>query len=142
MRAMVRRRCAVAALVVAGAVALGACSSGSGGDDASGAAPTSSTAPVAGTAKVASFDVPASVECAASDTDTTFTVSWKVTDAQKSVIQLDGAPIPETDQRSGSVQASVHCDPLPHDVVLIATDANGHLTTDRKILTTNGGAGS
>jgi hypothetical protein len=124
------------------ALVLGACSSGS--NDAGGrqAAATSSTVLVPGTAKIVSFDVPASASCGASDTNTTFQVSWNVTGAKKSVIQVDAAPVPGTSDLSGTAQATVHCDPLPHDVVLIATDANGHLTTDRKIIETSGGAGS
>jgi hypothetical protein len=69
-------------------------------------------------------------------------VSWSVTGAKKTVVQVDGAPVPHTDGAKGSAQAEVHCDPLPHDVVLIATDPDGHFSTQRNIVKTTGGAGT
>jgi outer membrane biogenesis lipoprotein LolB len=122
-------------VVLAIALLLGACSSGSGSSGAANTAATSSTAAVPGTAKVVSFESPGSVACAADATSATFTLSWKVTGAKKTVVQVDDAP-------NGSAQADVHCDPLPHDVVLIATDSGGHFTTARNIVNTTGGAGS
>jgi hypothetical protein len=129
-------------VVLAIALLLGACSSGSGSSGAANTAATSSTAAVPGTAKVVSFESPGSVACAADATSATFTLSWKVTGAKKTVVQVDGSPVPRTDAPNGSAQADVHCDPLPHDVVLIATDSGGHFTTARNIVNTTGGAGS
>jgi hypothetical protein len=138
----VRRALGGLAAIGLGALLLGACSSGSDDARATQSSATSSTALVPGTAKIESFDAPTDVSCAATDANTSFTVSWKVSGAEKTVIQVDAAPVPDTDSFSGTAQASVHCDPLPHDVVIIATDAEGHVTTDRKIVTTSGGAGS
>jgi hypothetical protein len=95
---------------------------------------------VPGAATIDSFVVPATVSCPGNATNASFTVTWKVSGATKSVIQVDANPVAGSDKTSGSATAQVHCDPLPHDVVLLATDKNGHVTTERKILNTSGGA--
>ena len=127
--------------VVAAACSLVACSSGSG-DSQAADTPTSSTGLVPGTAKVVSFEVPATVACSAGSTSASFPVRWKVQGAKTTVMQVDAKPVPHTSAASGSADAEVHCDPLPHDVVLIATDADGHYTTERKLVTTTGASGS
>jgi hypothetical protein len=126
----------VAGLALVLAAVLPACSSDSSSGSTAKASPTSSTALVPGTAKVVTFDVPATVKCQA-DSPATFTVSWKTSGATTTTVNVDGAPVPGAKGSAGSTQAQVHCDPLPHDVVIIATDSDGHFTTDRKILNTN-----
>ena len=114
------RRWSVGMLVATAACSLVACSSGSG-DSQAGDTPTNSTALLPGTAKVVSFEVPATVACTAGSTSASFPVRWKVQGAKTTVVQVDAKPVPHTSAASGSADAEVHCDPLPHDVVVIAT---------------------
>jgi hypothetical protein len=121
------------------ATVLAACSSGSSDSTTPSTSPSAAvtTALVPGTAKIVMLDVPATAQCPAQATQTQFTVTWKTSGAKSTVVKVDGAPIPGATRTSGSARAQVHCDPLPHDVVIIATDDNGHFTSDRKIITTN-----
>ena len=129
-------RSASVAAALALVALLPACSSDSSDSGASTSSPTSSTVPVPGTAKILAFDVPASVACASGATSTKFPVTWETSGAKKIAVNVDAAPISGATDAKGTAQAEVHCDPIPHDVVIIATDRDGHFTTDRKIITT------
>ena len=120
-------------------VVLTGCGSGSS-DSRQQLGPTASTALVPGTAKIVSFDAPATVKCTGNVPYTTVEVRWKVTGAVKTVVEVDGLPIPGATTDSGSAKAKVHCEPQPHDIVVIATDRNGHYSSDRRILYTTTGA--
>jgi hypothetical protein len=85
--------------------------------------------------KITSFDVPASVTCGAAPS-TTVRISYSVTGAQQQSITVDGREVPGTGAPTATVTAPIHCDPLEHDVALIATDAHGVRTSQVKHLTT------
>ncbi len=67
---------------------------------------------------------------------TTFSVQYATSDAKHQDLIVDGRVVPGTDSPSGSVEAPVHCDAVPHTVVLIAYDATEHRTAEQKILMT------
>ena len=126
-----------AALVVALMLVavIGVACSGSSDDSAKSDSPNP-TAVKNGDAQITSFEVPASAECAGK-TSTTVTVSYATKDAEKRELYVDGRPVAGTERSSGSVDAAVHCDPLPHTFVMVAYDAENHRTALEKKLTTN-----
>jgi hypothetical protein len=89
-----------------------------------------------GAAKIKRFDVPTSVDCGGK-TSTTVTVSYAVSKATKQKLVVDGRALGGTGKSQASVDAPVHCDPLPHTFVLAAYDSAGKRTTEQKVLTTN-----
>jgi hypothetical protein len=101
-----------------------------------GAAGAGSPRGQAGAARITSFDVPKSVDCQGK-TSTMVTVSYAVSKAKKQVLAVDGRELGGTGKSKASVEAPVHCDPLPHTFVLAAYDSSGKRTTQQKILTTN-----
>jgi hypothetical protein len=105
------------------------------GDSSSGSTPpksTSTTRP-ATAAAITTFDVPASVPCT-DVTKTTVTVGYATTNARKVQLYVDGLAQPNVPM-SGSLTVPVHCDALPHDVVVRALDRNGHPTVSKKVFT-------
>jgi hypothetical protein len=126
------------------AVALGCLVSGCGGGSSSGAvqdAVTSTTGadgPV-GDAKIMTLDAPASVPCNGA-TSTTVTISYATADAASKQLLVDGLRIDGTDPASASLVVPVHCDQLPHTVVLVAKDAHGGRTVKQTLVTTELGA--
>ena len=131
---------ATAALVLA----LGACSSSSKSHASTpptttAPAASSTTAPTvsqAGAARIVTFVVPASVNCNGASS-TKVPVEYKVTDAARQELSVDGLAVDGVDKPSGTVDAPVHCDGVPHTVALIAFDAKGARTSQVKLLTTN-----
>lgn len=118
------------------AVTCGALLSACGGSSGSSQAePTSSTVPKPGTAKIVSFDVPESVQCDGGPS-TMVAVSYATADAKSQQILVDGRATPGTDASKGTVQAQVHCDAIPHTVVLYVLDGQNRPTSQRKMLTT------
>ena len=109
-----------------------ACSDSSAKTDA--AATTSTTQPRAGTATIVAFTVPESVPCGGK-TSVTTTVTFQTTGAKTNEVYVDGAPV--ADVAADHADIEVHCDPLPHTVVLTAVDGDGGRTTDKKLLTTD-----
>ncbi|HXY94501.1 MAG TPA: hypothetical protein VEP49_18630 [Acidimicrobiia bacterium] len=113
---------------------LAACSSG--GSASTKSTPTASTVAKPGTAQITSFTVPTSVQCQG-HTSTTVNIQWATTGANKRELYIDGRPIVEATSASGAVETPVHCDALPHDVVIIAYDDAGRKTTAQKMFDTN-----
>ena len=126
---------AAVVLAVVGVLGITACSSGSSGSSASKATATTSAAATSGAMKVVSFEVPATAACSGK-TSTTVTVTYATSGAAKEQLSVDGRPV-ALNGPSGSVQAPVHCDALPHTFVLFAYDAAGHHVAAEKKLTTN-----
>ena len=121
-------------------VALGACSSSSKADAPSTtvrAAAEHDRAPATqiGDARIVKFVVPASVNCRGASS-TKMSVEYEVTGAKRQEISVDGLAVDGVDGPSGTVDAPVHCDGVPHTVALIAFDANGARTSQVKMLTT------
>jgi hypothetical protein len=126
-------KAALRAVSLLGALAVLA---GCGGGGASGSsAPPKLAETKPGTAKITTFDVPDAVPCP-SGPSTTFPISWSVAGSASQRIIVDGRTIAGTDAATGTVNADVHCDPTPHDVVLYALDKAGNPTTSKKIMTT------
>jgi hypothetical protein len=122
-----------AILVVAAALLGSACSGDSGSSDAS----TTSTSAAPGRATIAKFDVPESIQCAANTPSTTFAVTYEVSGAKRQQLLVDGRVEPGTDAASATLAAvPVHCDAVPHTVVLVAYDASGKRTAEKKLLKT------
>jgi hypothetical protein len=122
------------ALLASAFLLLAACSSGTG--SASTASTSTTGAQPGGTAKVLSIDVPATVSCNGA-TSTTVQVSYSVEGASRQELRVDGRPVPGTDQPTGTVTAPVHCDALPHTIVVIAYDAKGRFNSKQKLVTTS-----
>jgi len=125
------RAIAAGAIAVALGASVSACSDASSGASKSPDSTTTTGEP--GTATIVTFDVPATVDCAAGATATTVSVTYAVTGAKRQELRIDGLPIDGTNEPSATVLAGVRCDPLPHDVVLIAYDASGHRTAKQKV---------
>lgn len=130
MKRLVVAVAAVAALAIVGT----ACS-----DDSESGAATSTTAAAdkPGTATISKFEVPETVQCEANTPSTTFPVTYEVTGAKRQQLLVDGRVEPGTDAASGTLAAvPVHCDAVPHTVVIVAYDDAGHRTADKKVLKT------
>lgn len=128
------RRLACTAIVV-GALALGACGSdGGGAADAPTDGPSDTSTP--GTAEIVTFDVPESTVCPEGATSTSVAVTYATRGAEEVELRVDGRPIPLADPATGTVDAAIRCDPLPHDFVLIAYDADELLTVEQRMLDT------
>jgi hypothetical protein len=122
--------------VAVGGVLLAACSSSSG-SESSKSTPTVTTADARpGSAKITALDIPPSVECQGK-TSTSVTIQWATSGAAKRELYIDGRPIADATGVSGTVDTPVHCDPLPHDVVVIAYDDAGRRTSQEKKFVTN-----
>jgi ABC-type glycerol-3-phosphate transport system substrate-binding protein len=129
------RRTVTAVFGLALVAALTACSGGSGDSSAS-ATPTTTTE-AAGTARIDAFEAPDMVQCGTA-TSTNITVTYTTSGAAKQVLLVDGREVP-LDAPSGSAQAALHCDALPHTVVLYLTDSDGHHSSEKKIVMTSQG---
>ena len=125
------RRTLVACLVVVLTLGLVACSSDSDGDG--GASGGGSGGGQGGSARVTRLDVPETTTCA-NVTYTTVEVRYATEGATSAELRVDGRGIPLEDPKSGTVSADIRCDPLPHDFVLFAYDAEGNYTTEKKNL--------
>ena len=127
----------IALLLVGGsALGLAACSSGSSASsEKSTSATTIPANPDPGKAAINAFDVPASVRCGQGTTSTSVSVTYATTGAKTSKLLVDGRPT-ALSSASGSVDAPVHCDSLPHTFVLFAYDAQGRYTSQQKLVTT------
>jgi len=130
---------------VAGAGALVLVLAGCGGSDigAEGKTPgtqaTMPTTPVSGgsgRARITTFEAPASVACGAAETSTSFSVKYATRDAARAEVRVDGRPLELDDPAKGSIDVQVHCDPLPHDVVLFAYDAANQKVFEQKLVET------
>jgi hypothetical protein len=62
-------------------------------------------------------------------------VKYSTTGSSTTKLLVDGRPTPLS-SASGSVDAPVHCDSLPHTFVLFAYDAQGRYTSQQKLVTT------
>jgi ABC-type glycerol-3-phosphate transport system substrate-binding protein len=116
-------------------VALGAAACSSDDSSAAGNQTTTTTAEP-GTARIDQFVVPESVDCNGK-TSTKVSVQWSVSGAESQVLLVDGREVSGLDASSGTVEADVHCDPLPHTFVLHVLDDAGHPTTKQVLVTTN-----
>jgi hypothetical protein len=122
-----------AVLAIAGGALLCACTGASGSSDTTANKPTTTTVPT-GTATITAFTVPDSVACG-SGPSTTVSITYAVSGAKSQAIFLDGRQT-SLPSASGSVSVPVHCDAVPHTVVLRALDEQSHPTTQEKILKT------
>ena len=127
-----RVACSFAALGVA--AALGAC--GGSGDSGASAQSSDTTTAAPGSAEITSLIVPRSVSCPAGTTSVPATVSYTATGAESLQIILDGLEIDGARPPSGALEVRVHCDAVPHTVVLIAKDDAGRPTAEQRLLTT------
>jgi len=131
------RVCSRAAVLALAAIVLpfaaAACSDSSGTDAA--ADGTTSTTVEPGSASIDSFVVPASVACNGL-TSAKVTVEYAITGSASQQLIVDGRPVPGMTAPSGSVEAEVHCDDLPHTFVLYALDDAGRPTTQQILLKT------
>ena len=130
-----RSRRAVGTAAVVGLLVLAAgCSSGSSGSTA-GVQSGSTTPNIPGTAKITALTVPATVACGGK-TSTTVPVQYATTGAAKLVLLIDGRDLPPTTAASATVNVQLHCDALPHTVVLVAYDGQGHRTVEQQMVNT------
>ena len=130
-----RARACALLLVAAGAVLAAGCGSS---DDSSAKAAATSVPPTAvagGAAKITTFEVPTSVDCNGK-TNVDVTLNYALTSAKQMQINVDGRPYKLNDAQ-GSQVVNVHCDALPHTMVMIAYDDKGRRTAEQKLLTTN-----
>jgi ABC-type Fe3+-hydroxamate transport system substrate-binding protein len=88
-----------------------------------------------GAARITKFVVPADVQCGAS-TKTTVSVEYAVTTAKVQQIFVDGLELDGVDKPSGTIDAPVHCDGVPHTVALVALDSKGARTSQVKLVNT------
>jgi hypothetical protein len=126
------------ALALAGFCVLALSACGGGGSSASPKnQPTQTTvgAVSAGNAKITSFAVPSSVKCAQGTTSTTVQVTYGTSGSSKRQLSVDGRPM-NLSAATGTVDAPVHCDALPHTFVLFAYDSAGRYSTQQKLLST------
>jgi len=137
------RRLTVAAAVVVAAAALTACGSGGSSSAKSGASTTETTVKPdgTGTAKIVSYGVQDAAACPDGKTFVTIPVTFDVSGAARVELMVDGRPL-KLDGTKGSKQVDVHCDPLPHTMVLVAYDAKDNTTFERKLLNTTGNFGA
>lgn len=117
-------------LVTASALFTGCSDGGS-----SGRAGAETTTQPAESATIDSFVVPASANCAATETSVSVPVEYAATGAARLELRVDGLPS-EVTPPGGSVTVDVHCDPLPHQFVLLAYDEDDRRTTEQRALTT------
>jgi hypothetical protein len=103
-----------------------------GGSDSSGSSNSSSTAK----ATITSFTVPKTTACAPGDTSTSVDVEYAVSGAVRQKLLVDGLAATGVDGSSGTVTVQVHCDPLPHTVVLVAYNSAGERTSKQELLDT------
>jgi hypothetical protein len=123
---------AVAAALV-GAVA--GCSGG-GGSGSVGAGTAASSTAAAGALRIDMLDVPDSVPCNGT-TSATVPVQYATSAATRVRLYVDGREIPHV-KIDDSVQVPVHCDPVPHTVVVIAYDAGKGKTSQQKNVVSSG----
>ena len=128
----------LAAAMRAGAllVVSAGCTSSTGGAPGT-PAQGGTTSPAPSAAAISRFEVPASIDCQSGHTSASFPVSYATTGAKTVVISVDGLPVPGSDAVSADLTAQVHCDPLPHQVVIVAADANDRQVDQQKVLATN-----
>jgi hypothetical protein len=129
-RYRVRRLLGATGLAVVVAVGAAGCSGGSGASDAAKTSP-------AGATRIDTFDVPTSATCG-NETSTTVTVNYAVSNATREKLVVDGLDVGGVDGSDGTVDVPIHCDPLPHTFVLFAYDADGHRTSQQKIVQVSG----
>ena len=137
-----RKVVAAAALLVATATLAG-CGSGGSSSAKSGGGTTATTEKAAGTgtAKIVSYGVQDAAACPDGKTFVTVPVTFDVSGAARVELMVDGRPL-KLDGTQGSKQVDVHCDPLPHTMVLVAYDAKDNTTFERKLLNTTGNFGA
>ena len=133
---MRQRRWTAVALLSVSALWLAACSGGSDSSSAASSTSTTKASAGTGTAKVTSFDVPTSVKCTKGQTSTTVSVKYATAGAKKQQLLVDGRPTPLSSS-SGSLDAPVHCDSLPHTFVIVAYDSGGRYTSLQKLVSTS-----
>ena len=120
------------AAMVAIVVSLAGC--GTSNDSSATESPSSSTMPT-GSASITRFDVPETVDCAGA-TSTVVEISYTTEKAKTQELVVDGLPVEGTDAASATLQVPVHCDELPHTVVLVARGASKQPTIRQKNLVT------
>jgi hypothetical protein len=119
---------------------------GCGGDDGQATVDPQDTGPItttipAGDAQVTKLEAPGSVDCAGA-TFTTISITYATSGAKSQQLVVDGLPVTGADVASGTFDVPVHCDPLPHTVVVEARDSTGRPTTKSTTVTTENGAGT
>jgi hypothetical protein len=117
-----------------GIAALTGCSDSSSG--ASGASTTTTTAASASDVKITSLTAPASVDCNGK-TSVDITIGYAVEGATKQQLLVDGRQVDGITEPSASVTTWVHCDSLPHTIVVVGYDARDRHTSKQAMLTTN-----
>ncbi len=123
---MSRDRSSLWASLVIGTLLMGAAAGCGSSSEASG---TKSSA------KIELLEVPESASCGGS-TSVTVAVRYATSGAARQRLLVDGRDEGLATGPDGNVSVPVHCDPLPHTVVLIAWDDEGRRTFLQKILQT------
>jgi hypothetical protein len=143
MRARTRVLALLAAAGVSAVLATG-CGGGDSGDAAApkdtGAPTSTSTSVAQGSAQITKLDAPATVACNGA-TSTKITVSYATTGASSKQLLVDGLRIDGTDQAAADIEVPIHCDTLPHTVVMVAKDGSGGKTVKQTMVTTELGSG-
>ncbi len=116
-----------------------------GGNDEAAVDPQDATGPTttiaSGAAQVTELEAPTSVDCAGA-TSTTVSITYATSGATSQQLVVDGLAIQGADVPSGTFDVPVHCDPLPHTVVVQAKDQTGRPTTKSTTVMTENGAGA
>jgi hypothetical protein len=113
-----------------------ACAAASCGGDSGDSGTAEKPASGASAAAITTFEVPPSVACPSGETSTTVSVQYTVSNSTRNRLIVDGLDAEGVDMPSGTVEVPVHCDPLPHTVVLVVYDEQGRKTSQEKTVTT------
>ena len=130
-----RSQLAVVTVAIAVVLLAASCGGGSSGSTSDTTLSTNGTPNIPGTAKIDTLDVVPSVQCGGK-TSTTVQVHYATSGAAKQLLRVDGRDVPGTDAPTGTLNAPVHCDALPHTVVLFAFDSRGHRTVLQRMMIT------
>jgi hypothetical protein len=114
--------------------ALASCSGDSSNNAAKAATTVPPTAVKGGDAAIDTFTVASSAACNGK-TSVTVAVDYKISGAKKAELSVDGRP-QALDSMQGSVSPVVHCDTLPHTIVLVAYDSQNRKTAEQKLVVT------
>ncbi len=97
---------------------------------------TASDAAGTSSARIERLEVPAAATCGSGATSVDIPVSYRTTGATRHKLLVDGRDDGLATKADATVTVPVHCDPLPHTVVLVAYDEDGRRTSLQRILQT------
>ncbi len=112
-------------LLIAGAAALmlAACSSGSNSADTSPSPTQAATMPT-----ITQLKMKSNVHCESGQVPVE--VTWKTTDAEAAAIMVDGSEVSKDLEPNGSATINLECKDATHEVMLMATGANGETASE------------